>query len=156
APGAAWAQPMSSGSGIGTGTGMMGGAMRNSTGTGQEGGTLNATGTGLEGGGGRPLAGSGVYINPSRGRDRVSPSRMPREYGVGAGSGVSSTLPGDIMISIDALGGPLPAGSGVASEASTVSDIHVQYAKKIASLGDRSLALSRIASAATFSNQLDL
>src|SRR5205807_9661764 len=49
------AQPLSSGSGAGTGTGLSGGAARNSTGTGQQGGT--STGTGLQSGagpGGRP------------------------------------------------------------------------------------------------------
>ncbi len=148
------AQPMSSGSGVGTGTGMMGGAARNSTGTGQEGGTANATGTGLEAGGGRALPGSGNYFNPSVGRNLISPSRLPRDFGVSAGPGVSSTLPGEPSIPIDALSGVgQPAN---ATEASTVSEIHVRYAKSIPNPGDRSLALSRIASAATFSNQLEL
>jgi len=43
-----------------------------------------------------------------------------------------------------------------AAEYSNVSEIHFKYASQIPAAGDRSLALSRIASTATFSNQLDM
>ena len=65
------------------------------------------------------------------------------------------TFPGGPPIeAIGEIGAPgLPQN---ASEYSTVSEIHFKYATQIPSPGDRSLALSRIASTATFSNQLDM
>jgi hypothetical protein len=42
------------------------------------------------------------------------------------------------------------------SDLSVVTDLQLNYARTIPNAGDRSLALSRIASAATFSNQLEL
>jgi hypothetical protein len=71
------------------------------------------------------------------------------------GPGVDVTNPGESrFIPIDAILGP---DTGVrASELSHVTDAHLLYARQIPSPGDRSLALSRIASAATFSAQLDM
>ena len=65
------------------------------------------------------------------------------------------TTPGDLKLhEIQPLGQPgLPTN---ASEYSTVSEVHFKYASQIPSPGDRSLALSRIAGTATFSNQLDM
>ncbi len=65
-------------------------------------------------------------------------------------------MPGDRLASRSirwsAYGGAENArGRGLA-----VSEIHLRYARTIANPGDRSLALSRIASAATFNNQLEM
>ncbi len=153
-PLSARAQPLSSGSGAGTGTGMMGGAARNSTGTGQEAGGGNAQGTGNESGTGLTLPGAGNYLGPSRGRNLVSPLRLPRGASIPAGPGVGSTLPGDTMIPLESMSGLGGEASG--EGAAGITEIHLRYARAIGAPGDRSLALSRIASAATFNNQLDM
>jgi len=151
--GSALAQPMSSGSGAGTGTGMSGGAPRNSTGTGRESGAGNSTGTGTESGSGLTLPGANNYISPSDSRGNlVSPDRTSGSGSVPLGPGVGTNFPGQA--------GALPLDSmlstGNNSEPSTISRVHLRYARGIPSPGDRSLSLSRVASAATFSNQLAL
>jgi hypothetical protein len=149
------AQPLSSGSGAGTGTGMMGGAARNSTGTGQEGGTPNASGTGVESGSGLLLPGANNYINPSNARNRLlSPGQFGRGTAIPYGPGVGETMPGDLALPLDT-----SQHAGLIQNAatlSTVTDRHLDYARRIPTAADRSLALSRIASAATFSGQLDM
>lgn len=150
------AQPMSSGSGAGTGTGMSGGAARNSTGTGLESGGANATGTGLESGSGLLLPGASNYFGPSDSRGRlISPSRRPAGGSVPLGPGINTDFPGET--SLIPFGATIDAGliGGVASF-STVTDKHLKYAQAITAPGERSLTLSRIARAATFSNQLDM
>src|SRR6516162_1454809 len=69
------AQPLSSGIGVGTGTGLSGGE-RNTTGTGLESGRGNMSGTGRESGSSLILPGANNYINPSRGRNLISPGRV--------------------------------------------------------------------------------
>jgi hypothetical protein len=148
------AQLPSSGSAPGTGTGMSGGAP-NTTGTGSESGAGNATGTGVESGGTLLLPGSRTYINPSRGGRLISPGGIPTGASIPAGSGVNATFPDDEgMIPLDAL-----VGFGVPGNVggyNSVSEIHLKYARSIVSPGERSLTLSRIASGATFTNQLAL
>jgi hypothetical protein len=150
------AQPPSSGSAPGTGTGMMGGAP-NTTGTGSESGAGNATGTGVESGGTLMLPGAGNYFGPSNRRGRLlSPNSMPRGGAIPTGPGVNSAdFPGQQgVIPLDSL-----IGYGVQNNAAgytSVTEVHLRYARSIASPADRSLTLSRVASAATFSNQLAL
>ena len=138
------AQPLSSGSGVGTGTGAMGGVSRNSTGTGQESGP-----------GPRSLP-SNSPMFPSTGplggyAPRGMTPRNQNSFGGGQGPGVSTTYPQDSGAPLGAL---LPTGT-LAGQ-STVSRTQLDYARRLGSPSDRSLALSRIASAATFSEQLDL
>jgi hypothetical protein len=151
--------PISSGSGPGTGTGMMGGATRNTTGTGLEAGGPGATGTGFESGAGpgqlpsrNPLLPGGNVragaVDPRAFPRNVSPSQaVPR------GPGVGTTFPDDVTLF------PLqrieqPEGSLNPTELSTVQPSQLRDARLITSPGDRSLALQRIAGAAIFSNQL--
>jgi len=152
----AFAQPLSSGSGPGTGTGMSGGAARNSTGTGQESGPGNATGTGVESGGMLFLPGSGNYFGPSNSRGRLlTPSRIPSGASIPMGPGAGTTFPGEAPI----VQPDLVMEPGLIQNASTLAVVtprHLEYAKGIPVPAERSLTLSRIASAATFSNQLDL
>ncbi len=148
------AQPMSSGSGAGTGTGMSGGAPRNSTGTGQESGGRNATGTGTESGSSIRFPGANNYFGPSRGRNLISPDRNGRGGSIPAGPGVSGSLPGENAVPLGAMAGYSDDGSH--PEYTSISDVHMRYALAIPAPGDRSLALSRIASAATFNNQLPM
>ncbi len=59
------------------------------------------------------------------------------------------------MIPLDS--GDVGSGYDANSPSSgAVTEIHLRYARAISAPGDRSLALSRIASAATFNNQLDM
>jgi hypothetical protein len=95
-----------------------------------------------------------MYINPSRGRNLINPDRPPVAGTATAGPGVDVTVPGQLMIPLDALGG-YGAATG-SPDYSTVSEIHLRYASVIPNPGDRSLTLSRIASAATFNNQLEM
>ena len=143
------AQPLSSGSGAGTGTGAMGGTSRNSTGTGQEGGTSrNSTSSGEESGYGARTG----QMGPLGGY--APRGMMPRNLdaiGGGQGPGVTTTFPDESGVPMGAL---IPSGS--LASASTISETQLDYARRLPVPGDRSLALSRIASAATFSNQLDL
>ncbi len=148
------AQPLSSGSGAGTGTGSSGGASRNSTGTGQESGARNATGTGNESGGSTALPGAGNDFGPSRGRNLVSPTGPARGGAVPAGPGVNSTVPGESAVPLGAMAGF--EGQGNHPEYTAISEVHMKYARAIVSPADRSLTLSRIASAATFNNQLPM
>ncbi|MGE3818857.1 MAG: hypothetical protein AB7I30_05435 [Isosphaeraceae bacterium] len=142
----------SSGSGPGTGTGMSGGASRNTTGTGLESGGMGSpTGTGYESGGSLRLPGADRYTPMPRGLPRVNPNEP-----VPFGPGIDVTFPDEQpAIPLDALLGTDDGGPR-ASERSTVTEVHLDYAKRIPVPGERSLALSRIASAATFSNQLDM
>ncbi|MFO0910608.1 MAG: hypothetical protein U0794_20060 [Isosphaeraceae bacterium] len=150
---AALAQPMSSGSGAGTGTGMSGGAARNSTGTGFESGGPNSTGTGVEAGTGARLPGSGRFDPLPRGR---MPQIRP-EFSVPAGPGVGVTFPDESdIIPLDLVDQEGTATGPRSSELSIITERQLKYARRIPAAGDRSLALSRIASAATFSNQLDV
>jgi hypothetical protein len=123
---------------------MSGGAARNSTGTGQE------SGTGLT------LPGANNYINPSgRGGRLLSPGRIPPGNSIPLGPGAVTSYPGDR--STMPLDSTLGAGlSGNTADYSAVSDVHLRYARAIPSAAERSLTLSRIASAATFSNQLPM
>lgn len=150
------AQPMSSGSGAGTGTGMSGGAARNSTGTGLESGGANATGTGIESGSGLLLPGSGNYFGPANSRGRLlMPDRFPAGGGVPMGPGADTVFPGEAPVMLP----DVTMESGLIQNSatmSTVTDRHLHYARKIPNPGERSLTLSRVASAATFTNQLDL
>lgn len=160
------AQPMSSGSGAGTGTGLSGGAARNSTGTGMESGSLGgSTGTGTESGGGPNRLPSRRLMLPGPndagtgrrgvGGGRGATPRAPGGESVPMGPGIDTTFPGD-PASVP-LGSTLNAGNaGNAAAYSTVGEQNLRYARGIASPGDRSLTLSRIASAATFTNQLNL
>lgn len=137
------AQPIGSGSGSGTGTGMSAGGR-------------NATGTGTESGGVRTLPGANNYIGPSGPRGHlISPGRIPSGNSIPSGPGIDTTFPGEVN--------PLPLGtmlgieiSGNAADYTAVSEIQLRFARAIQSPGDRSLSLSRIASAATFSNQLEM
>jgi hypothetical protein len=151
----ALAQPLSSGSGAGTGTGLSGGAARNSTGTGQQGGI--GTGTGSESGIGPGGLRNRMEMIPGRGFEnypRLAP-RLPGSYSIPMGSGAGSGLPGDSpFIRLDAIVDV--GGLRGSTDFSTVKEQHLKYALQIPIAGDRSLALSRIASAATFSSQLDL
>lgn len=148
------AQPLSSGSGAGTGTGMSGGAARNSTGTGFESGAGNATGTGNESGSGLLLPGANTYISPSGpGGHLLSPDRRARGSAVPMGPGATTTFPGELpvmqpnaMLNADLIGS--------ASAGASVTERHLDYARGIPNPAERSLTLSRIASAATFSGQL--
>src|SRR5262249_25457324 len=154
------AQPLSSGSGAGTGTGLSGGAARNSTGTGLEsGGGASATGSGFQSGLGPGGLPSNSLLLPGAGRyDPFPRGRLPRvlpEASVPLGPGANVTFPGEsAMIPLDALRAAEPGVK--ATDLSRVTDLHLDYARRIPSPGDRSLALSRVASAATFSSQLDL
>jgi hypothetical protein len=135
---------------------MSGGAARNSTGTGQESGGPNATGTGVESGSGLLLPGSGNYFGPSNRRGRlISPNRPPSGTAIPYGPGIDTTFPGEgPTLPLDPR---LDAGLIVnGASLSTVTDRHLNYARAIPDAADRSLTLSRIASAATFANQLDM
>ena len=149
------AQPLSSGSGVGTGTGMMGGAARNSTGTGLEAGS--GFGTGMEAGTGRPLPGREQLLWSQRatrtsaqppqslsGGRRFRRSRRRRHVPRRRRhvSPTTSMLESSLV----------EKGAGM----SIISEKHLEYARRIPNPSDRSLTLSRIASAATFSAQLDV
>lgn len=138
------AQPLSSGSGVGTGTGASGGAARNSTGTGFE------SGTGLL------LPGANTYISPSGpGGHLLSPGRSSGAGAAGMGPGAATTFPGEMPV----LQPNVALDSGLISNAAagaTVTDRHLDYARRIPNPADRSLTLSRIASGATASGQLDV
>jgi hypothetical protein len=147
-PSRAFAQPLSTGSGSGTGTGQSGGAARNSTGTGQEAGAPRPSG----------LPSDNLMI-PYRqrgadGRIRDVP-RAPHGTSIPLGPGVGTSIPGDsARLPLSAI---LESGlPGTAADFKTVTEQHLNYALQIPAPGERSLSLSRIASAATFSNQLDL
>ncbi|MFO0953644.1 MAG: hypothetical protein U0835_21315 [Isosphaeraceae bacterium] len=153
------AQSQSSGSGPGTGTGSMGGTTRNTTGTGEEGGPgRSPTGSGYQSGAGPSGLPSNTTLLPGERPTVAPPGPAPRinpEEAVAPGPGVGVTFPDDE--------GMMPLGdlansySGPALSAlAEVTEIQLNYARRIPSAGDRSLALSRIASAATFSNQLDM
>jgi hypothetical protein len=131
-----FAQPLSSGSGPGIGTG-------------QESGTTTGPGTA---GPSRNLYRAG----PDR-RDRLDPRAYPRSVSpsqaVPRGPGVGTTFPDDASLF------PLPMmpnqDNGTnPTELSTVQPKQLQDARMITSPGDRSLTLQRIAGAAIFSNQL--
>jgi hypothetical protein len=107
--------------------------------------TGNRAGTGtnplLPGGGG-----SGV-------RGRIRPgSPLPPEMSIPAGPGVGTTFPDDPgLFPFTAF----PEASGAdASQLSTVQQSQLDEARKIATPGDRSFSLQRVANAAIFSNQL--
>lgn len=144
-------QPLSSGSGPGTGTGMSGGAARNSTGTGLESG--GPTGTGAESGSSLRLPGAGNYLGPSgRGGHLLNPpDRYGRDAAIPFGPGIGTTFPGEMnAVPLDV--SLIQNGASL----STVTDRHLQYARGIPNPAERSLTLSRIALAVTFSGQLDM
>ena len=151
--GPASGQSQSSGSGVGTGTGSSGGVSRNSTGTGESGGVgTNPTRAGS------PSEPTNNLLLPG-GRQTLQPSgplpRIPQGGGTAPGPGINVTFPDENpMIPLGDLT-ERDAGSK-AHELSEVTDEQLKYARRIPAAGDRSLALSRIAGAATFSNQLDL
>ncbi len=70
-----------------------------------------------------------------------------------AGPGAMTTFPDELpnVIPLDAVSDPNNVG-----ELAAVSDVHFKYALQIPGAGDRSLALSRIAMAATMGNQLEM
>ena len=127
-----------SGSGSGNpGTGLSGG------------GTYGTTGTGTESGSNIRLPNGGGFLDVNGGRA----PRFPVGDAIPFGSGIGSSVPGEeLMIPLDAL--YTPGESGKNEIPSKVSEIHLKYAKSIPVPGERSLALSRVASAATFSGQL--
>jgi hypothetical protein len=156
-----FAQPLSSGSGAGTGTGMMGGA-RNTTGTGQE--TGNPTGTGNETGTGSVNSlRTGPSLNLYRAgpdpRDAGDVRRLRRNLNPGQvvpfGPGVGTSFPDDLTLFPTVVSSSPSDGSG-ATDLSKVQPKMLEEARRIASPGDRSLTLQRIAAAAIFSNQLPL
>jgi hypothetical protein len=139
APSVVHSQPLSSCSGAGTGTGAMGGTSRNTTGTGMMGGaSRNSTGTGME-------SGSGPRSFPSN-SPMFPPNAPPGGYGrEGFRHDRPGQTPMDQLLPRESLAG-----------LSYVTETQLEYAKRLMYATDRSLALSRIASAATFSAQLDL
>jgi hypothetical protein len=73
------------------------------------------------------------------------------------GPGATFTSPDEGgLIPLDTLDASRAPGAPNANQQSTVTEMQLQYARRIPAAGDRSLALSRIASAATFSNQLEM
>jgi hypothetical protein len=82
---------------------------------------------------------------------------FPRDEPIPVGPGATVTFPDEnSLIPLDILDvSQAPRGPG-ANQQSAVTETQLKYARRIPAAGDRSLALSRIASAATFSNQLEL
>jgi len=161
------AQSLGSGSGSGTGTGQSGGSTRNTTGTGMESGAGNSTGTGNESGAGPNRLPSNRQLLPAPnnrpGSSETSPAgsqaagaggNRSATSSVPLGPGVDTTFPGETS-ALPGNGGTSP-GLGDNTVVSSVTDHNLKFAQGIESPGDRSLALSRVASAATFSSQLDL
>lgn len=73
------------------------------------------------------------------------------------GPGATVRFPGEEPIMpLDAVEFTRPEGGSLANQQSAVTENQLRYARRIPGAGDRSLALSRIASAATFSNQLEV
>lgn len=107
---------------------------------------------------GTGMSGPTLMLPGSRRYDPMPPGlpRVNRNESVPFGPGMDVTFPDEQpAIPLDALLGT-DAGDPKASERSKVTELHFEYAKRIPVAGERSLALSRIASAATFSNQLDM
>ena len=131
-----YAQVLSGGSGAGTGTGAESGAGRGAMGTGAESGTND------------PIPNIDSFRDVNGGQ----PPRYNPSEAIPYGSGINSTIPGEDLIPLNALF--TPGETGANQIPGKVSEIHLKYAKQIPAPGDRSLALSRVASAAIFSGQL--
>ena len=106
-----------------------------------------------------------AQVTPS-GRDTGSPGAataqppagvVPTDQPIPVGPGARVRYPGeDTIMPLDALDLARPEGGPGANQQSSVTENQLKYARRIPRPGDRSLALSRIASAATFSNQLEM
>ena len=137
APG--YAQVMSGSGNANMGTGAESGAGPGQIGTGTESGSNNSI----------------PNLDSFRDLNGGQPPRYNPSEAIPYGSGIGSTLPGDgLLIPLDALF--TPGESGNNQTASTVSAVHLKYAKSIPIPGERSLALSRVAGAAIFSGQLKI
>ena len=108
------------------------------------------TGTGAQSGTTQPLPGAGRFDPLPRGpMPRIRPNQS-----VPLGPGATVTYPGeDVIIPLNSVATP---GDPKATELSHITELQLNYARRIPDPGERSLALSRIAIAATFSSQLDL
>lgn len=85
------------------------------------------------------------------------PAVPPGGEAIPLGPGVRTTYPGEMdVIPLDALDVAEAEAGPRANQLSSVTDRQLRYARQIPAAGDRSLALSRIASAAIFANQLQM
>ena len=152
---------LSSGSGQGTGSGASSGIQRNYSGSASGVGPGSATGTmGPESGGATPITGNRTGTNTYPmlpgdlgGGGSLRPGGPSRgDMSVPFGPGVNTTFPDDPALFPFT---PMMDSPGVSPSAmSTVQQGQLDYARKIITPGDRSLALQRVANAAIFSNQL--
>lgn len=108
---------------------------------------------------GLALAVFGLTVSAGYGQSDRPGNRRPDSRAVTlaqlpGGVGFQTTFPDEQpIIPLEAISDLMP---GNAAELSAVTEVHYKYALQIPNAGDRSLALSRIANAATSGNQLDM
>lgn len=126
--------------GAGTRTGLPGGAL----------GPSNVPDRNVEGFPQQGIGGGGNLRQPP-------PAMPPAGESIPMGPGAATTYPDETgVIPLDALESAAAANQPRANQLSTVTETQLNYARRIPMPGDRSLALSRIASAAIFANQLTM